>query len=354
MDKNVNCYSRGCKFTLSQNNTISCSFLKGSTKHNVFDFTANLPKSPFTKNLVEVRFKNTRKDFFINANNINIATNDIVAVETPLGNYDIGIVNAVGDLVYEQLRIYEIDPSKIEKKILRKATPNDIKKWFEAIQLEHYTMIKSRQIAKSLGLEMKIGDVEYQGDKLKATFYYIADERVDFRQLIRILAAEFRIKVEMRQIGVRQEAGRIGGIGTCGRILCCSSWLRKYVSVPTVCIHIQELTANPQKLTGQCSKLKCCLNFEVDVYYDARKNFPENYESLAFKETTLYCQKVEIFRKIFFYGTEKDSLINLFAFPLEKVKEILELNKKGIFPELSNYFEIKKSKFEKNNKNLSF
>jgi len=219
------------------------------------------------------------------------------------------------------------------KKIYRKAKPADIEKWEEAKMLEIPTMLKSRKIAESLNLNMKISDVEYQGDKTKAIFYYIADERVDFRQLIKILAEEFRVRIEMRQIGARQEAGRIGGIGSCGRELCCSTFITSFSSVTTSHAKYQELSLNPQKLAGQCGKLKCCLSFEFDCYIDARKNFPPRDIPLELKDRTLYFQKTEVHKAIYWYSSEQGAAVNLIAIPVERVKEIQDLNSKGIKPD---------------------
>lgn len=329
----ITCISRGCHF-LTKEKEFCCNIINSCAKLDVNDPFKDLPKSPFIPYWVEVRFKNTRKDIFINENKIPLKKGDIVVVEAAMG-HDVGIVNAVGEVVYEQIRAKEKNVEQITKKIYRKARPTDIEKWRQAISLEHSTMIKSRQIAKSLGLEMKIGDVEYQGDKTKAIFYYIADDRVDFRELIKVLAAEFRVKIEMKQIGARQEAGRIGGIGTCGRELCCSTWMSDFVSVPTTAARLQELVPNPQKLTGQCSKLKCCLNFELDVYQDARKYFPEEYETLHLFDGDIYCQKIDIFRAVFWYSKSPDAVVDIIALSLEQVKSIIEQNSKGIKPELS-------------------
>jgi len=338
------CNSRGCVFE-NMNEVSHCKTLSSCAKLDVYDYLSDYPVSSFIPDIVEVRFKNTRKDIFINPSKLSLKKGDIVAVEAAMG-HDIGIVNAMGEIVYERLRILGKKVEHIQKKIYRKARPTDIEKWEKAISLEHSTMIKSRQIAKSLGLEMKIGDVEYQGDKSKAIFYYIADDRVDFRELIKVLAAEFKVKIEMKQIGARQEAGRIGGIGSCGRELCCSSWLNDFVSVPTTAARLQELAPNPQKLTGQCSKLKCCLNYELDVYVDARKFFPETYDVLQMLDGDLYCQKVDIFRALFWYSKAKESAIDVIALSLEQVKYILEENKKGNKPDLSIILGVKKTKIQ--------
>lgn len=332
MEQNV-CHSRGCVLE-KKGDEMCCSILHNCAKLDVFNFLENIPPSTFIPDYVEVRFKNSRKDFFINENKIPLKKGDIVAVEAQIG-HDIGIVNAIGEIVYEQIRVKEINPDSIQKKIYRKAKPADLEKWYQAISLEHSTMIRSRQISKTLGLDMKIGDVEYQGDKSKAIFYYIADDRVDFRELIKILAAEFHVKIEMKQIGARQEAGRIGGIGSCGRELCCSTWMSDFVSVPTTAARLQELAPNPQKLAGQCSKLKCCLNYELDVYVDARQYFPQTYETLQVMDGELYCQKIDIFRTMFWYSKDKESMLDLQALSIEQVKSIISQNEKGIKPDIN-------------------
>jgi cell fate regulator YaaT (PSP1 superfamily) len=254
---------------------------------------------------------------------------DIVAVEASPG-HDIGIVSLTGELVLYQMKKSNTPVESDDlKKIYRKAKPADIEKWQEAISLEDSTMLKARKIAEDLNLDMKIGDVEYQGDNTKAIFYYIADERVDFRELIKVLADEFKIRIEMRQIGARQEAGRIGGIGSCGRELCCASWITNFVSVTTNSARYQELSLNPQKLAGQCGKLKCCLNYELDCYLDAQKDFPDRSIPLETEQGTAYHQKTDIFRRLMWYSYEKDSSVNLTPIAIERVLQIHQLNKKG-------------------------
>ena len=250
------------------------------------DYPDHVPTDIF-----EVRFKNTRRSFYQNVNNLPLETGDIVAVEASPG-HDIGIVSLTGDMVAKQMKRTGFNPYNGEfKKIYRKAKPYDIERWQEAIALEHETMIRSRQIAADMGLNMKIGDVEYQGDKIKAIFYYIADERVDFRELIKVFAEQFHIRIEMKQIGARQEAGRIGGLGACGRELCCASWISSFSSVTTNTARMQELSLNPQKLAGQCSKLKCCLAYEYDTYADARRDFPRVKEPLQALDGEYYLVK---------------------------------------------------------------
>ena len=298
-------------------------------KLRTFDWLYDLPNSTNPFDIVEVRFKNTRKDFYENTNKIRIQKGDIIAVEASPG-HDIGIVSLTGELVLQQMKKNNVSPEQNDfKKIYRKAKSADIEKWEKAIELENSTMLKAREIAEGLKLEMKIGDVEYQGDKTKAIFYYIAEERVDFRELIKIFAEEFKVRIEMRQIGARQEAGRIGGIGSCGRELCCTSWLSNFVSVTTNVARYQEVSLNPQKLAGQCGKLKCCLNYELDCYLDAQSDFPNVSIPLETNEGKAYHQKTDIYRRIMWYSFDQYSSTNLIPLAVEKVKEIIELNKMG-------------------------
>lgn len=297
-------------------------------KLHVFDWLSDVPESKVCPDIVEVRFKNTRKGFYFNHARLNLKVGDVVAVEANPG-HDIGIISLTGDLVLEQMKKMNVDRHSELKKVYRKAKPHDIEKWQSAIALEHETMIKSRQITADLELDMKIGDVEYQGDKTKAIFYYIADERVDFRQLIKVLAETFRIRIEMRQIGARQEAGRIGGIGPCGRKLCCSGWITNFVSVTTAAARYQEISLNPQKLAGQCGKLKCCLNYEVDCYIDAQKDFPSTAIPLNTSDGLLYHQKTDIFKRVMSYSFDREGNGAFVQIPVDKVKEIIRLNTKG-------------------------
>jgi cell fate regulator YaaT (PSP1 superfamily) len=299
------------------------------SKLHVYDWLNDVINIANPTDLVEVRFKNTRKDFFRNSANLKLDRGDIVAVEANPG-HDIGIVTMTGDLVYEQMKKYKVTLVNGDvRKIYRKAKPADIDKWKEAIALEHQTMIRSREIANELRLNMKIGDVEYQGDKTKAIFYYIADDRVDFRQLIKVLADTFKIRIEMKQIGARQEAGRIGGIGPCGRELCCASWITNFVSVNTVSARYQDISLNPQKLAGQCSKLKCCLNFEVDAYIDAQKDFPPANVNLETEGGTYQYLKADIFKQVYWYSKAGQKIENLVAVPVSRVKEIIRANQQG-------------------------
>ena len=287
----------------------------------------------FPTDIFEVRFKNTRRGFYQNVNDLPLKRGDIVAVEASPG-HDIGIVSLTGDLVAKQMRRTGFNPFNGEfKKIYRKAKPYDIERWQEAIALEQETMIHARQIAAEMGLNMKIGDVEYQGDKIKAIFYYIADERVDFRELIKVFAERFHIRIEMKQIGARQEAGRIGGLGACGRELCCASWISSFTSVTTGAARTQDLSLNPQKLAGQCSKLKCCLMYEYDAYADARKEFPRLREPLQTLDGEYFAVKNDILSGTMTFSTSKDSLSNAITLPIARVKEIIALNRAGKKPD---------------------
>lgn len=305
----------------------------GYNKLDSFNWLKDLPEVDSKHEIVEIRFKNTRKGFYKNVNGLRLEIGDIVAVEASPG-HDIGRVSMVGQLVTEQLKELKMAPSSDDmKKVYRKAKAVDVQKWEDAKKLETPTMLRSRKISEELKLNMKIGDVEYQGDKTKAIFYYIADERVDFRQLIKVLAEEFRVRIEMRQIGARQEAGRIGGIGSCGRELCCSTYITNFVSVTTTHAKYQELSLNPQKLAGQCSKLKCCLNFELDCYVDAQKQFPAREIPLELGDSTVWFQKMEVHKGIYWYSTDPHASVNLISVPVQRVREIQDLNRKGKKPE---------------------
>lgn len=325
------CIARGCKPQGKEKEMTFCQ--QGScNKLNVYDWMYDIPETITSQDIIEIRFKNTRKGFYQNTNKLRLKTGDIVAVESNPG-HDIGVVSLTGELVKEQLDHYDIEPEETEfKKIYRKAKQTDIEKWIKAIELEHKTMIKSRQIAADLGLDMKIGDVEYQGDITKAIFYYIADDRVDFRELIKILADQFRIRVEMKQIGARQEAGRIGGIGSCGRELCCATWISDFVSVTTNSARMQELSLNPQKLAGQCGKLKCCLNYELPCYIEAQRDFPNKSILLETREGSARHFKTDVYRRILWYVYTNENN-NLYAMSVERVNEIIAMNKKGKKPE---------------------
>ena len=309
------------------------TYRRGYNKLDSWNWLKDLPEAVNETDIVEIRFKNTRKGFYRNVNGLRLEVGDVVAVEASPG-HDIGRVSMVGQLVGEQMKKLKVIPSSEDmKKVYRKAKAVDVQKWEEAKKLEITTMLRSRKIAEELNLNMKIGDVEYQGDKTKAIFYYIADERVDFRQLIKVLADEFRVRIEMRQIGARQEAGRIGGIGSCGRELCCSTCITSFNSVTTTHAKYQELSLNPQKLAGQCSKLKCCLSYEFDCYIDAQKYFPPREIPLELLDRTVWFLKVEVHKGFYWYSSEPGSAVNLIAVPVARVKEIQDLNKKGIKPD---------------------
>ena len=288
------------------------------------EYPDNIPTDIF-----EVRFKNTRRSFYRNVNNLPLKRGDIVAVEASPG-HDIGIISLTGDMVAKQIKRVGFTPFNGEyKKIYRKARPYDIERWQEAIALEHETMIQSRQIAAEMGLDMKIGDVEYQGDKIKAIFYYIAEGRVDFRELIKVFAERFHIRIEMKQIGARQEAGRIGGIGACGRELCCASWISSFSSVTTNAARVQDISLNPLKLAGQCSKLKCCLMYEYDVYADARQTIPRLREPLQAMDGEYYLVKTDILAHKMSFSSSKDTMANIVTIPTSRVREIVAMNRAG-------------------------
>lgn len=299
---------------------------------NTYDWLADIPGNAEEQEIVEVQFKNTRKGFYKNSNKLKLAKGDIVAVEANPG-HDIGVVTLTGRLVPLQMRKANLKPDVEIKRIYRKVKPVDMEKYEEAKAKEHDTMIRSRQIALSLNLNMKIGDVEYQGDGNKAIFYYIADERVDFRQLIKVLAEVFRVRIEMKQIGARQEAGRIGGIGPCGRELCCATWMTNFVSVSTSAARYQDISLNPQKLAGQCAKLKCCLNYEVDVYVESQKRLPSKEVTLETTEGTYYFFKADILKGLITYSTDKNFMANAVTITSRTAFEIINMNKRGEKPE---------------------
>jgi len=324
-------------------------YIPGHYKLNSINWLSGLPSDGTDNEILEVRFKNTRKGFYRNVNQLRLDIGDIVAVEASPG-HDIGRISMIGKLVNYQMRCQKSPLSDEDyKKIYRKAKAVDIEKWGEAKLLEVSTMLTSRKIAEDLGLNMKIGDVEYQGDKTKAIFYYIANDRVDFRQLIKSLAEQFKVRIEMKQIGARQEAGRIGGIGSCGRELCCSSHMKSFVSVTTAHARFQELTLNPQKLAGQCSKLKCCLNFELDSYADKQRKFPPKEIPLNTKEGTAYFVKTEVHKEIYWYSFDQNSIVNLTPVTVGRVDEIQKLNRNGEKPQKLvdiNYETIAEHSFE--------
>lgn len=298
---------------------------------NIFDYLAGVPGNLDTTDFIEVQFKNTRKGFYRNDNHLDLQKGDIVAVEAQPG-HDIGVVTLTGKLVLLQMQKACLKAGTEVRRVYRKARPCDLEKYEEAKSREHQTMIRSRQIAKDLELQMKIGDVEYQGDGNKAIFYYIADARVDFRKLIKVLAEAFHVRIEMKQIGVRQEAGRIGGIGPCGRELCCATWMKNFSSVSTAAARFQDITPNPQKLAGQCAKLKCCLNYEVDAYMEAARKLPERHVQLETADSTYYFFKADILAGLVTYSTDRRMAVNLVTLSAERAKEIAALNAAGEKP----------------------
>lgn len=317
-------------------NGSGCLCCKGCGRQNkqlnTYDWLADIPGNIEEQEMVEVQFKNTRKGYFKNSNKLKLEKGDVVAVEASPG-HDIGIVTLTGRLVPLQMRKANIKSDTEIKRIYRKAKPVDMEKYEEAKSKEHDTMIRSRQIAKNLNLDMKIGDVEYQGDGNKAIFYYIADERVDFRQLIKVLAEAFRVRIEMKQIGARQEAGRIGGIGPCGRELCCATWMTNFVSVSTSAARYQDISLNPQKLAGQCAKLKCCLNYEVDAYVESQKRLPSKEMTLETIDGTFYFFKADILKGEIMYSTDKNFISNAVTISARRAFEIINMNKRGEKPE---------------------
>jgi cell fate regulator YaaT (PSP1 superfamily) len=312
-----------------------CLKKKGCCKYqeklSAYDWLSDIPEVQQETKYVEVQFKNTRKDFFLNSENLELEKGDMVAVEAITG-HDVGIVTLTGQLVLLQMKRHRVRPETKTRRIYRKARALDISRYNEAKMKEHDTMIRARKIAKTLGLQMKIGDVEYQGDGSRAIFYYIADTRVDFRQLIKDLADVFKVRIEMKQIGVRQEAGRIGGIGPCGRELCCSGWICNFVSVSTSAVRIQDIAPNPYKLAGQCAKLKCCLNYEVNSYVEAQRKFPSREIHLETEQATYYHFKTDVFKNQIQYSTEKHAATNLVTISVERAYEVIRQNKSGEKP----------------------
>ena len=298
---------------------------------NTYDWLADVPGNAESTDLVEVQFKNTRKGYYHNVNKLSLAKGDVVAVEASPG-HDIGTVTLTGRLVKLQLKRINLRSTDDIKRIYRIAKPVDMEKFREAKAREHDTMIESREIARRLGLKMKIGDVEYQGDGNKAIFYYIADERVDFRQLIKDLAAAFHVRIEMKQIGARQEAGRIGGTGPCGRELCCATWMKNFVSVSTNAARFQDVSLNPQKLAGMCAKLKCCLNYEVDDYMEAGRRMPPRDAVLQTKDTDYHQFKADILAGCVAYSTDKHMAVNLETITARRANDIIAMNRRGEKP----------------------
>ena len=309
--------------------------VKGCSRHadklNTYDWLADLPDNAAACDVVEVQFKPPRKGYFLNVNKLPLEKGDVVAVEASPG-HDIGTVTMTGRLVPLQVKKANLKPGTELKKIYRKARQTDIDKWNEAKKREHETMIESRQIALHLGLQMKIGDVEYQGDGNKAIFYYSADERVDFRQLIKVLADRFRVRIEMKQIGARQEAGRIGGIGPCGRELCCATWMTNFSSVSTAAARFQDISLNPQKLAGQCAKLKCCMNYEVDQYMESLKKLPSREITLHTQDEEYFFFKADILAHMVTYSTDKKMLVNEKTISARRAFEVIQMNRNGQKP----------------------
>lgn len=334
---------RGCK------NNGTCG-TGGCNKLTVFDWLANmeLPAGQEPFDYVEVRFKNGRKEFYKNVEGLQICVGDVLAVQAKSG-HDIGVVTLTGELVRVQMKKKKapID-NKDFLKIYRKATQRDIDIWTEAKDKEESIKVKSRQVAIRLGLQMKISDIEFQGDGSKATFFYTADDRVDFRQLIKEFAQDFKTRIEMKQVGLRQEAARLGGIGSCGRELCCSTWLTDFRTVTTSAARYQQLSLNPQKLAGQCGKLKCCLNYELDAYLDALKDFPKTEVKLKTSKGTAVCQKIDIFKGHLWYAYEGEWM-NWHQLTTEKANEVIALNKKGTSVESLEEFAVEEKQENKIN-----
>ena len=324
---------RGCTVvTDEQSGEKDIRYRQGCCKLEVYDVLKGISQEQFD-NYFEVRFKNTRKGIYVNASGQSIKTGDLVVVEATSG-HDLGIVTLEGPIVGRQMKCRGVDPSRQElKKIYRKARPFDIQRWQDAIAREQETMIRARVLAGNLGLEMKIGDVEFQGDGTKAIFYYIADGRVDFRQLIKDFAEEFHIRVEMKQIGARQEAGLIGGLGVCGRELCCANYITEFKSITTSAARVQDLSLNPQKLAGLCGKLKCCLNYEVAAYMDAHSRIPRVQEPLEFMDGQAFLVKTDILAEKLYFSYEKGSLAQIFPLSADEVREIQAMNRRGEKPE---------------------
>ena len=324
---------RGCVISGNEEAGVEeIRYRQGCCKLEVYDYLKGIGQEQYN-NFFEVRFKNTRKGFYVNASGQTIKTGDLVVVEAQTG-HDLGIVTLEGPIVARQMKCRGVDPEKtVFRKIYRKAKTYDIERWQDAIAREQETMIRSRVLAANLGLEMKIGDVEFQGDGTKAIFYYIADGRVDFRQLIKDFAEEFHIRVEMKQIGARQEAGLIGGLGICGRELCCANYITEFKSITTSAARVQDLSLNPQKLAGQCGKLKCCLNYEVSTYMDAHSRIPKVSEPLEFEDGLAYLVKTDILAETMYFSYEKGSLTKMYPLPASEVREIIMMNRNGQKPE---------------------
>jgi cell fate regulator YaaT (PSP1 superfamily) len=323
---------RGCSVATDESTgEQDIRYRQGCCKLEVYNTLKGISQEQFN-DVFEVRFKNTRKGIYVNGSGQSIKTGDLVVVEAASG-HDLGIVTLEGPIVGRQMKCKGVDVKKTElKKIYRKARPFDIQRWQEAIAREQETMIRARVLANNLGLEMKIGDVEFQGDGTKAIFYYIADGRVDFRQLIKDFAEEFHIRVEMKQIGARQEAGLIGGLGVCGRELCCANYITEFKSITTSAARTQDLSLNPQKLAGQCGKLKCCLNYEVEAYLDAHSRIPRVSEPLDFQDGQAWLVKTDILAETLYFSYEKGSLAQIFPLKAQEVRDIQAMNRRGEKP----------------------
>lgn len=334
-------FTRGCCKSRNSDklNMQSCA------KMHANDWLKDLPFPPTHTRFdcVEVRFKNNRKDFFRFAHSHELHVGDIVAVEAAPG-HDIGVVSLTGEVVRLQMKRKNVNPAREDlRKVYRKARQADIEKWMTAVGRENDGLVKCRKFAAGLSLKMKVNDVEFQGDDTKATFYYTADDRVDFRELIKILAEEFRVRIEMKQIGVRQEASRLGGIGSCGRELCCATWMPVFRSVSTTAARVQQLSPNPQKLAGQCSKLKCCLNYEYESYVEALKEFPPDNVVLKTRSGEATVLKIDVFARILWFAYKNEDS-DIYAIPLDKVKMILDMNQKGKLPDKLEDFARKQEK----------
>ncbi len=321
--------SRGCLVERTPRGDLTCTMNYSTCKLATYNWMEGLDLQQYN-DIFEVRFKNTHKGFYRNASDVNLKVGDIVAVEAATG-HDIGLVSLAGPLVLKQMNRHKLNPQTYEfRKIYRKAKLLDLEKWQEAIAREHHVMIRARRIAAAEGLQMKIGDVEFQGDGTKAIFYYIADERVDFRRLIKLFASEFCIRIEMRQFGARQEAGLIGGLGVCGQELCCSRWMVDFNSVTTQSARIQDLSMNPQKLAGQCSKLKCCIDYETPVYMDALKDIPEVSNPIETEDGPVYLVKTDVLKGTMWFSRDPHSMSEMQPVAAKKVREMLAANRQGV------------------------
>ncbi len=346
--ENNSFFSRGCCKTPKMFENSETVFRHGCSKLDDFDWLETMkPLNKFDEfDCIEVRFKNSRKCFFRKTPEMELVVGDIVAVEASPG-HDVGFVTLTGEAARLQIKKKFIDPkSESIKKVYRRARMTDIEKWIAAVEIEDKTMFETRKIASKLNLEMKFNDIEYQGDKTKAIFYYTAEDRVDFRELIKLLAEEFKVRIEMKQIGVRQEASRIGGIGSCGRELCCSTWHTNFKSVTTNFARTQQLSLNPQKLAGQCGKLKCCLNYEYDNYAEALDKFPNTEIILKSKKGEGIYQKMDVFKELMWYSYISEPSCTLII-PLENVKKIIKMNSRSKFPDKLEDFEyVKETKID--------